>query len=233
MKIEGLKVLSKIDIDAIAQKVIARWCPEILDAPKPFPLLKFCETLQKDHEVRISFESDLGANRYGKKIFGCFSLDPKGIFIDACLQGDVRFPFVLAHEIGHLMLHWNVNFEKEDYESLMDLEENITNRNEKRSDVDWLEWQANKFASCILMPRQTLPQALDRTFNSLGIRIGRGKIYVSNNSVHLKDYYSILETMAKIYGVSEVNIEYRLKSFDLIEDYRSLPSYLSRIKLSA
>lgn len=61
------------------------------------------------------------------------------IFLDTQKECAVRTRFNMAHELGHLILHGNI--------SQADLEE--------RSVLDRVEREANRFAGCFLLPRQS------------------------------------------------------------------------------
>jgi Zn-dependent peptidase ImmA (M78 family) len=227
VKIYGLQRLSKEYIEAKTEQIVNDWFPEYVNKLWPFPLEKFCDRIQNDYKIFVVRNASLGLNTSGQKIFGCLELKPLAIYVDGILKDDVRYPFVLAHELGHLVLHRTVDFEKSKYESIQDVDNNFRGR-ECITDVDWMEWQANRFAAALLMPRRTLKRALDKAQKAAGLGGYRGRIYVSNAAYHLKDFDITIEEMARIYGVSKTNIEYRLKSYGYIQDDRTLGSHISR-----
>lgn len=85
-----------------------------------------------------------------------------------------RYYFTLAHELGHWYLHRKDAYIDSQQQCIFELttinsgrnrfvdDVNIFTHSRKkklRSEEDWLEWQANYFASCILMPKKTFIQA--------------------------------------------------------------------------
>lgn len=118
----------------------------------------------------------------------------------------------VAHEVGHWVLH--INQDEADgaivQEELplgtgMDrqiflcrtVDEQAIYQNSKQTQNDWREWQAQYFASCLLMPRFKIEE----------VRIGRNLL----NWGHLN---AIREEL----GVSKRNLVHRLKDLELIQE---------------
>jgi hypothetical protein len=70
-----------------------------------------------------------------------------------------RYRFTLAHEIGHWQLHRHL-FVKNANQPML-LPDNVERPEYicRSSDTDPLEYQANRFASCLLMPRELIKKA--------------------------------------------------------------------------
>lgn len=118
----------------------------------------------------------------------------------------------VAHEIGHWVLH--VNQDEADgaivqaelpLGATMDrqiflcktVDEQVIYRNLKKTQNDWREWQAQYFASCLLMPRFKIEE----------VRVGRNLL----NWGHLNALQEEL-------GVSKRNLVHRLKDLELIQE---------------
>ena len=93
-------------------------------------------------------------------ILGALSFKDKQVWIDVSLDPDEnprqegRFHFTVSHEIGHWQLHRQYFIPKLNQGSLfeVDQEDEIVCRAVKKADP--IEWQANHFAGCLLMPSE-------------------------------------------------------------------------------
>ena len=93
------------------------------------------------------------------------------IILNSILADDIkqqnRYQFTLAHEIGHWILQRKELLYDENQTSLFDTIQDLSEKDSIKclnrsvnpeyntliTDLDWLEWQANYFASAILMPK--------------------------------------------------------------------------------
>lgn len=80
-----------------------------------------------------------------------------------------RYRFSLAHELGHRVLHREI-FGAIKFKSITDWKSRITQFPEK--EYSFLEYQANTFANCLLVPASQL----DRRFEAAVERIRRGGV---------------------------------------------------------
>lgn len=85
---------------------------------------------------------------------------------------------------------------------------------------DWIEWQANRFASAILMPLVTFIDALIDFQNSAGIKRNIGKIFLDNRRSSYTDFKNYVSHLKKLYSVSKTNVECRLKDLEILIDLR-------------
>lgn len=130
-----------------------------------------------------------------------------------------RLYFTLAHEIGHWYLQRKDAYVDSGQQSLFGQDaikssvnrfiDNIEifqklKRKKLVTEEDWLEWQANYFASCILMPKKMFTKEY---------------IKLKNKNVIEK-----VETLSKVFNVSEEATAYRMKeiSNELNEENESL-----------
>jgi Zn-dependent peptidase ImmA (M78 family) len=221
----GVMHLSTSDIESKAEEVIRFFDPSILETLKQVPIIDFVEQLHNKYNVTRDYSIDLGSTKYKHKILGRTTISPLGIFIDISLKNDSRFPFTVAHELGHLVLHRKVKFKESGYseQEMVDTEYNIiTNKKILRTPRDWIEWQANRFASAILMPRIPIYAAIIAMQLDMGINRNIGHIILENEDYSIKDYSSISDKLQQIYGVNHTNIEYRLKDLDILIDRRNI-----------
>lgn len=115
---------------------------EVLGKSEEFPIVEFIEkVLQKEDEdlyVGVETKEKMGDNH------GITNLDENSIIIredvyENALKGNGRDRFTLAHELGHYLMHTK--------------EETVfTRSNAQLKPYENSEWQANTFASELLMP---------------------------------------------------------------------------------
>lgn len=192
-------------------------------AAQQTPVREFALETKRRFGVDFRVDLDLGGPPGGGKYLGRFRVRPRGIFVDISLEGSDRFPFVLAHEYGHLVLHRNVDTAKAGYsdDSIEDGDlDFVTNRKELRSPRDWIEWQANRFAAALLMPRATFSDALIEYHKQAGIRRNVGVVVVDSSAPSQRDLSLVLGHLARLYEVNRTNVECRLRDLERLQDHR-------------
>lgn len=215
--------LSSNDIELKAQEVIEFFDATILDGPNQTPIFEFAKETKSRFGLIFRCDTDLGAFNTDRKILGRFCPKPLSIFIDISIKDTERFPFVLAHEFGHFVFHRRIDPVRSGYaESLINDTEHdfITGRKILITPRDWIEWQANRFASAILMPRVTFIDALIDFQNSLGIKRNIGKIVLDNKRYSYTDLNKYISHLAMLYSVNKTNVECRLKDLEILVDLR-------------
>jgi Zn-dependent peptidase ImmA (M78 family) len=84
-----------------------------------------------------------------------------------------------------------------------------------------LEWQANYFASCLLVPRDVLAASALRQALYLDLRDrGHGLIFVDAQPANIENYYLVTTALMKVFAVSRTTIDIRLKALGLLNDSR-------------
>lgn len=206
-------------IDRRAERVLRYFCPEVLQSPSIAPINHIVSEARR-FGLGFGAPSDLGYSGSGAKILGCFHLTPPTIQIDECLLDDVRLPFVIAHEFGHCILHRNLQLLASDYPVIRETELDLaTGHKALITTRDWIEWQANRFASALLMPRTTVREALCGAQERLSISVARrGRIFLDGADYNYRDFEKLKNILATTYGVNKTNVEYRLRALDLIDD---------------
>jgi len=180
--------------------------------------------LQSDARIILELSKDLGHTRYGGKVLGCTSFSPTRIFIDKSLWNDGRLKFTLAHELGHVAFHGRVDIAGCGYadQEIADTEHDlVTGKKILRTSRDWLEWQANRFASCLLMPRDTVKRAVIKVQKELGINRRLGFIYLDGKAYSMEDFLRVKVRLMLLYDVNSTVVECRLKDLRILEDQRN------------
>lgn len=215
--------LSSNDIELKAEEVIKYFDASPLKVATHVPIRDYALLSKQRFGIDFREDIDLGQSSTGRKYLGQFRLKPKGIFVDVSLKGSDRAAFVLAHEFGHLVLHRHIDPEKSGYStsSIEDTERDfITGKKMLSTPRDWIEWQANRFASALLMPRATFSDSLIDYHKEAGIRRNVGVIYVDASTPSMRDFYLAIAHLSNIYGVNHTNIECRLRDLELLQDHR-------------
>ncbi len=223
MIIKGLEALSSIQIEDKSNRLLNYFNAEHLKRVQATPLLKIVDFLRLKHNIRFEFGGALGFNESSYKILGACNPKKRIILIDCSLSENTsKFNFTLAHELGHLALHRNLEIkysEKEDGKNLNIISENSQNGKKKKTDIDWMEWQANQYASSLLMPMQIFRTALIIIQEELGLS-KRGTIFIDEQQDNQITFFKILSSLSLKFGVSKTAVQIRLNTLKLINDKR-------------
>jgi Zn-dependent peptidase ImmA (M78 family) len=217
---EGAPILSADEIEEISEDFLERFDAKSLENPMETNLNRIVQKLSMDYDVKFMYSVDLGLDEDGRKIIGKYTPKGKEIYVDPILLDQkARWKFTLAHEIGHFVLHTNLDAlpdssgdssRTDNYRTL-----SLHNVNGKRP-KDWIEWQANRFAGAILVPRFTLKEKLISLQESMGIRIRLGQIYLDYQPVNVRDFQKLVFRLQHTYRISSAVIKVRLRHLELI-----------------
>jgi Zn-dependent peptidase ImmA (M78 family) len=192
---------------------------------------------------------DLSKRFNAPNILGAINGDKRVVYIDGALAEDSkqegRFRFTISHEIGHAILH--VPKPSDDVQlTLLDMDKptSIFCREQDlqafkdlpaSKKCDSIEWQANYFASCLLMPRYHVLEALEQYYSSVkrmdyklqdAIFVLSKQFDVSNQPMNYRQkderrlhiFYDPIPVLAKQFGVSRQAMQYRLEEFKNYEE---------------
>lgn len=204
--------LSKNDISRIAEKFIMEFRADVLEIPQPTPILEYLLEKQASGMLSLDFTSSLGMNSAGKKVLGRFITASRTICLDESLvDNDARRPFILAHEVGHYVLHSNLRSPVAE-----DTQEDIQLEFAEGDNRYWIEWQANQFAANILLPKKTLVMALVKFQHANGITHNVGKVYLDHSRCNIAAHAQTRAHLASIFRVAKVTVDYRMSSLGLL-----------------
>lgn len=136
----------------------------------------------------------------------------KSLYIDKKLFEDERresrLRFSLAHEIGHFILHkdFYASLQINSFEDFYNFLELIP-----IEQYGYLETQANKFASYLLVPQNLLSEKLKKE-----LKRANQKIDISNFDKSLLKSY-IANPLGKEFGISQESMEIILNEFDFFK----------------
>jgi len=214
--------LTRDDIDSKAEEVALHFDPNAF-ARSSSPIYEIVTGLKNTYHIPFHFDQRLGSSVKGKKILGRFDFQPRRILIDEILPYDSpRFRWTLCHEIGHLVLHRKLDPKliSRDSQGFVDTREELRFiRTARWSDLHWIEWQANQFASALLLPRSIVLEAVFAVQRELNIP-RPGSIYLDDQLCNLRAYISILRCVAEKLNVSRTVLRIRLLNLGILNDAR-------------
>lgn len=220
----GVPVLNREDIEVKAEEVLEYVSPGHLSQVVLSPLLTIIDTFAKEFSVKFLFEEDLGSTSKGKKILGKFFPEQRVVAVDRSLElNEPRWRFTLAHELGHLVLHRKVNVAlgPNYYSIFADTVEQIQNASAKpKSAAQWLEWQANSFASSLLMPREPFIEAFQAATAEHPNRRNKQYIYLDDQPQNVAYFREIQAHLKGLFLVSKTAVGIRMKELVLLLDTR-------------
>lgn len=142
-----------------------------------------------------------------------FAKNEISIDVTQCVTKD-RARFTLAHELGHYILgHGAYILRERCYDSHLE---------EKRNDVSIkdimrLEWQANQFASFLLLPKKQFVRAFQEQARIRGIsNRGFGALFVDEQSCNKAALNLVTHSLMKQFSVSKTVVIIRLKQLGII-----------------
>jgi Zn-dependent peptidase ImmA (M78 family) len=211
----GIDKLSKNDIDEIAKTELEKVSPLILIDAKFLSLKAFKSYLNERLNITIyEFKED-------NKLLGCCNFIDQSIGISKSISGTNRELFVLAHEYGHLILHNKLSIGQLTYNSFEDTVYSFrTNKHQLSNAKHWIEWQANYFASSLIMHPQIFLAGLYWCQQYLGL--SRGEIYLDDQPQNVSNFLKLVNKLAYIFEVSKSSIRYKLQDMELINNQSRL-----------
>lgn len=218
-------ILSKAAIDALGERLIAEYCPSAMRTPREIDIDDFAQnylglrqdfqylshcgvylgmTVFNDTDHVIVFDPDTARAEY-------ISAKAGTIIIDSSLlepSKEHRYRYTMGHESGHGICHKgfyeNVRSNMTDNAPLVRCRIDQAAVKKKPASQwtseDWMEWQANRLSSAILMPRAMVRE------------VARS---VEDELPELHDIAAIA-TVSQVFNVSNEAAQYRLLDLNLI-----------------
>lgn len=214
-EITGLEILSKKQISRITHNIINQIDPSVYSNYRGLTLLQIITYFENIHHLNFELGYSL-KSIFGLNLLGCYDSNTDTIFIDNTLFGTNRFMFALAHEIGHAILHKKLRINQETYNNFQDSEFDICEgKHIFHNQKHWIEWQANYFATNLILPEEPFKMQLMGFRKVIGLNCFN-KIYLDKQPQNILDYQRTLNYLSKIFNTSQTTIEYRIEELDLI-----------------
>lgn len=175
--------------------------------------------------------SDHSGNSVPAGTLGRIRFQPLEITLYAQPERNVgRENFTLAHELGHHFLGHS-RYMNGEYCDASDFE---TNEGTEKwlEDIRRMEWQANDFAACLLLPRDALVADFLSLAQMHGLKDhGFGILFLDNQPCNKANYYLVMNPLRSMYKVSRTALNIRLQGLGLLNDARGKDA-LARLKLT-
>lgn len=185
--------MQKTNIESIANQVLSKY------VAKGGAYKQFDKICQSENIKYKEIEADKN------KFCGVFTkyLDgQKYIIINLNIDNEGRKNFTIAHELGHYFLG----------HQLIGHADTIVN--EECSNKDPMEYEADYFATCLLMPKDKITSAVKSILYRINKIPSNTPIVISGRNY--KTWVIINGELTKRYGVSETSLRYRLASLNLV-----------------
>jgi Zn-dependent peptidase ImmA (M78 family) len=182
----------------------------------PVDLFEICRWQRDECGLSVKYEP----SRPGNPVLGTMSGAP----IEICLYSNSpesgRSRFTLAHELGHLLMRHNLYMSSErTYES--DLQSDSYAVIEF-GDLRRMEWQANAFASCLLLPIDSFVRRFYAIAQARDLYDrGFGMLYVDHQPVNMSNFLAVTSYLSEAFNVSREATIIRLKQLGYLNDARA------------
>lgn len=212
-KASGINRLSAEEVECEALSILKKYNK----ARVPINIPKFIRFLEEKYEIQISLNNNLIASD-GSRLFGHCDVRNRIISIDKSIFGTGRFPFVLGHELGHIVLHSNVRINQDYYQSFQNSHYNyFVDKHLLVNERQWIEWQANKFSVALFLPKHLLVPEFINFRKGLGIRNSR-HIYLDDQNINQRDFMRTISHLSKKFSISKTCVKHRLHELGLLTD---------------
>lgn len=228
---QGLEYLSKKLITNLTEEIINEFDYSILSFGKPFPLKQFLKHLTQKYGLKFVTERVFKKNK--AHLNGYYDRKNKTIHINPAIFVN-QFAFVCAHEIGHFFLHEKLKMSQTDYDTQEDSKyDPQTRKHFFEKEKHWIEWQANYFAGCLLMPQRSLLWQLIKWQENVGLS-KRGYIWLDNQPCNILDFKKAMAILGFIFEVSRAILEIRMADLEMIkyQQKRTYSSYPSHARMA-
>ncbi|WP_122869773.1 ImmA/IrrE family metallo-endopeptidase, partial [Pseudomonas viridiflava] len=148
-------------------------------------------------------------------VLGRITFAPLEIKINSSDNTAPMTRFTLAHELGHYYLNHGRYIARESLRSRdVDQLERIA---VPKSELERLEWQANTFASYLLMPERHFLEAFSLLVEHHGIRNrGHGALFLDDQRDNIRNYHLVLGALSRYFAVSKSAAAIRLRGLGIL-----------------
>ena len=215
----GHPILSARAIEEYAEGFLAEYFPSHLPGPSPLRAAALISLVGDQDGVRTA-DDDLGLEGL-RKCLGRMYLKRKLIVLDRVLfaERQISLPFVMAHEFAHWLLHRDCEIAaiklQEKFPDDSDEAENPDKLDSGWTSLQFIEWQASKFAAALLIPKMAAIRAIYSVQTDLSIPLRKGVIYENTTAGGRAESEQQLELVAKIFEVSKTVTRIRLADLSL------------------
>lgn len=199
----GIDIIRKSDIEALCNIELDKINPKILTDAKSINVSDLKEYLNKQYNIKIYYHNS-------NDLLGFYDIDKNIISLHVSVYNTKQELFILCHEFGHFKLHQNLIIDQFTYNNFNESEFNFKiGKNSLTNPRHWIEWQANYFSICMILPKTSIIALLLKNQIELGIK--QGELFLDDQKFHYLNYQTILYNLSQYFNVTRPNIIYRLK----------------------
>jgi len=210
------------DIPYLSQDEISRRVDELRERLGVMVSTTYRETFENivvmfGRDISIVDNCDLGLDTFGNRIIGNTGDGYIEIY-DKINFNDSRVNFTVAHEIGHSVLHQG----QEWYQYYSDMKRDIDfgqNETSGRDDASKrMEYQANYFASELLIPDSTIRQIMPEIIEEERlIDKGYGVIYLDHQKINQQLFNRVAQKLQTHVSASKLAIQIKLEKLGYLK----------------
>lgn len=179
----------------------------------------------RGRSITLKFTNEKVRDIDGREILGSADFGRRIIEINSH-SFEARERFTIGHEIGHFVLNHGKYLRSE---SIIESDLHIKPEQKVQENLDRLEYQANTFASELILPEISFRMATDQFRKDLNIRNrGHGYIFVDDQPENVSLYDELLGRMRNHFSVSKRAIEIKFKKLRMLNDQRK-PNSLTHL----
>lgn len=146
---------------------------------------------------------------------GRLDLRDQSITLNISIKNDEhRLRFTLAHELGHYFLH--ADDLKEHFTSFGETDTSLSGKYDNGDEMRWIEYQANFFASVLLMPENHVFKLASRVFDERELH--DGYLWYDDQPRSWARYNYIVSHLSAAMNVSKTAVRLRMKKLGLLRE---------------
>lgn len=210
------------NIDRISKEIIEELCigilqeinPRILTDAENLDINALKNHLYEKYGITVQYHED-------GNLLGYCDISNNTISLHQNIKGTKRELFILCHEFGHYKLHQKLIIDQFTYNNFTESEYNFKiGKHSLTNPKHWIEWQANYFAVCMILPKSSILAMLWQHQQRLGLN--PGKLYLDDQKENLQNYQTLLYRLSEHFNVTRPNILYRLKEIQHYDNRSNL-----------
>ncbi len=204
----------KQEIEAIAQSILK----DINYSGGKVSLESVCEVQHNKNNLKVKFASCTNNLSDHAGLLGSINFNPPEIVLyPEPSHNKFRQRFTLSHELGHFLLKHNMYMSGEYcLESDFDIDQPMSF---SFKDISRMEWQANYFASSLLLPKDKLIEDFYEIAQRMDLtNRGFGHLYLDSQPCNLRSFLRVTDILKEKYGVSRTVVKIRLKGLDILKE---------------
>lgn len=231
-KKSGLPIICKSEFDDLAEQILEKYMPDVLEFPKAVDIRYLAENcivvdiLEED----LCLDNLLGFITFADMVIPIsgdknIKVTEGTIILDISLHQKItRWRFTVAHELAHWILHrayhcgdkrvYNFRVQGYSYIACRTDKSELGKKNPRvaKTDDEWAEWQADNLAAALLMPKTTFIYAARQILCKYGFE---ELLLISGKDVNKG--MQVVRELADIFQVSMRAVRIRMRTFGMYE----------------